>query len=629
MALLKILQYTFHFLLSVCFLLCSASSLSAQSFTERSAEIAKLKNTSLDTALLQLDKLYEVFPYEEQDLIRQSEMDMLRQSILLSSDLVEEAKVEISRSLNKYLPLTNDSIDKVSFLNNMGKYFYQKNEMDSATYYYLLAIDELKGGPLNAKYPILMNNISGIYKRLKDYGKASQYMKQALYSCMERKDSSILSPLASNLAGSYRSELKPDSARKYVQLALEVAQDQKQTRWELAAKVIIADMTHYTDGDTLGAIKLFEEAYDLAQQAGYEVYKYKAAKQLSQLITNSEQQLKYAQEAYEYYSDNYQVVQIEAGKTLVDALVKNSKETEALQLLQQLYAAQDSILKKNYAETKMELLTKYETVEKEAEIAKKEQQLIASKLYSSRLVLGLLIASLAGLLFFIYTLYKGQKDKLIQQENEKRLAQLETMVLRSQMNPHFIFNSMNSIRYLFMKDQKDKGLKYITKFAKLLRSTLNQGEQAMVTLSEEVELTELYISLEQLRFDDTFQYEKRAVVGEWEAFPIPPFILQPIVENSFWHGLSSSPDDFKKLSIDITVEGDVCLIRVQDNGVGFEVSGTTTDPELNKHKSYGLSIIRERFELLSKITDHTYTVTMGQPLAYDKGAMVEIAIVKK
>jgi|GEM_PF-3488349 len=624
---MKIFKLTI--ILLVLSLICLFSKVHAQNFDEKSAEISKLLNTHVDSAKVELDKLFLLFPYKDQGIVMQSEMDILRQSVLLNATITEETKTEIAKSLEKYLEIENDSIDKVSFLNNMGKYYYQQNQIDSSLQYYLAATDKLKDGKLNPKYAILMNNISGLYKRLKDYNKASKYIKEALFSCIERGDSTYISPLASNLAGSYRSELKPDSARKYVNLALDVALKKKQIRWELAANVIIADMTHYTDRDTAAAIELFKESYKKADKAGYKVYKYKAAKQLSQLITDSEQQLKYAKESYEYYSDNYKYAQTDAGKTLVDAFRKNNKDSEALELLSQLYDAQDSILQKNYAETKMELLTKYETADKEAEIARQEQQLAESKLYSNRLILGLLVAGLTGLLLFIYILYKNQKDKLVQEENEKRLAQLETMVLKSQMNPHFIFNSLNSIRYLFMKDQKDKGLKYITKFAKLLRSTLNQGEHALVTLKEEVELTELYISLEQLRFDGEFIYTKEAETADWEEFPIPPFVLQPIVENSFWHGLGSSKEPTKRLSVQIVNKSDTCQITVQDNGVGFGESENTKVPELNKNKSYGLNIIRERFDLLSKITDHTYEVTTDTSKLYKTGAMVIITIRKR
>ncbi len=219
-------------------------------------------------------------------------------------------------------------------------------------------------------------------------------------------------------------------------------------------------------------------------------------------------------------------------------------------------------------------------------------------------LLALLMITIIG--SFIKFYIKYQKRNL---EYEKRFAQLETMILKSQMNPHFIFNSLNSIRYLFMKDQKDKGLKYITKFAKLLRSTLHHGEHSLVRLSEEIELTELFIDLEQLRFEGKFEYIANFESNEeWKNLKIPPFVIQPLVENAFWHGLSQSTSAEKTLKIKIEKSESDWLIHVEDNGVGMGNSKSSDDMIVGKKKSYGLSLIKERFELINKTQNIQYYI---------------------
>lgn len=212
---------------------------------------------------------------------------------------------------------------------------------------------------------------------------------------------------------------------------------------------------------------------------------------------------------------------------------------------------------------------------------------------------------------------------------ERRFAQLETMVLKSQMNPHFIFNSLNSIRYLFMKDEKENGLKYITKFAKLLRSTLNHGDHALVRLEDEVELTELYIQLEQLRFDNTFTFSyKYDIDPSWKEILIPPFVIQPIVENAFWHGLQPLKSKEKKLDITVIRVESSYRIIIEDNGVGLHVkSEHTKNQELNKNKSYGLNIIGERFELMNKNEKLNYHIEVKESESYNTGTMVIITII--
>ena len=234
--------------------------------------------------------------------------------------------------------------------------------------------------------------------------------------------------------------------------------------------------------------------------------------------------------------------------------------------------------------------------------------------------------ALLSILFAIIRVYINYQKRNL--EYDKRFAQLETMILKSQMNPHFIFNSLNSIRYLFMKDQKDKGLKYITKFAKLLRSTLHHGEEALVTLSEEIELTELYIELEQLRFEGKFEfisiYEE---TNNWKDILVPPFVVQPLVENAFWHGLSHSDRADKRIIIKIEKQNSEWLIHVEDNGVGINSNGPSADMEVGKKKSYGLSILKERFELINRIQKNRYSLTVDSR-ANQKGTIATIKIIE-
>ncbi len=216
-------------------------------------------------------------------------------------------------------------------------------------------------------------------------------------------------------------------------------------------------------------------------------------------------------------------------------------------------------------------------------------------------------------------------------EIDKRFAQLETMILKSQMNPHFVFNSLNSIRYLFMKDEKEKGLKYITKFARLLRTTLHHGDQALVRLEEEVELTELFVQLEELRFDDAFKFSSDYSSDPyWKELMIPPFVIQPIVENAFWHGLLPSKKEEKKIEISITKIETGYKIAIEDNGVGLDAKSIySIDSELNKTKSYGLKIINERFELMNKNNELQYHLSTSDSEKNDTGTLVEIKITEK
>jgi len=149
-----------------------------------------------------------------------------------------------------------------------------------------------------------------------------------------------------------------------------------------------------------------------------------------------------------------------------------------------------------------------------------------------------------------------------------KLTDFENKALKSQMNPHFIFNAMNSIQSLIMNDDKQKAAGYISKFARLMRQVLENSEDNLVTIEKELASLRLYIDLERLRMNLEFQYiETIDPIIEIEKEKMPPLSLQPFVENAIWHGLSKK-DGPKEISLKMTVRGNWIVCEITDNGVG-------------------------------------------------------------
>lgn len=192
---------------------------------------------------------------------------------------------------------------------------------------------------------------------------------------------------------------------------------------------------------------------------------------------------------------------------------------------------------------------------------------------------------------------ESANDQLI--ENEKELASLEMAALRSQMNPHFIFNSMNSIRNLILLKENVKAESYLVRFSKLLRRILNNSRKNTVTLLDELETLQLYIEIEKSRFDNDFVFSLVIDLEvELEMIQVPPLILQPFVENALLHGLKNSDRFPKELSIKVAEESDgVVHIKIYDNGIGRDKSSQL---QKNSEPSYGTLITQERLVLYSK-----------------------------
>ena len=193
-----------------------------------------------------------------------------------------------------------------------------------------------------------------------------------------------------------------------------------------------------------------------------------------------------------------------------------------------------------------------------------------------------------------YYFYKQQLDKS-KQKNEVTHSKLTA--LKSQMNPHFIFNALNSIQDLILKEEVEKSYNYITKFANLVRKTLNYSGKDFIDFEDEIGLLEIYLELEKLRFKDNFEVQLK--YGDIEEIIIPPMIVQPFVENAIKHGLLHK-EGHKKLEI-IFQQTEILTCTVRDNGIGRKKARQIKARQKAYHESFSLKAIRSRFEILKSI----------------------------
>ena len=166
--------------------------------------------------------------------------------------------------------------------------------------------------------------------------------------------------------------------------------------------------------------------------------------------------------------------------------------------------------------------------------------------------------------------------------------------LKAQMNPHFIYNALNSIQALIADDKKEQSIHYIGSFSRLLRQVLNNSEDNVISLDKELETINLYIQLEALRLNMQLQYKKiisEDIVIEFEK--IPPLILQPFVENALWHGLSNKQGE-KEIKINISIQDNWLLFDITDNGIGREKAQQLKNNAAAFHQSKGIDITYKR-----------------------------------
>ena len=201
----------------------------------------------------------------------------------------------------------------------------------------------------------------------------------------------------------------------------------------------------------------------------------------------------------------------------------------------------------------------------------------------------------------LYTQLEQQKEKEIKADFTQKLKTMKMMALRSQMNPHFLFNSLNAIKHLMMTARNDDAIVYLDDFSTLLRSILQNSSRETITVEEELEILELYLSLEKNRIGESFDYSinvtSREALSQYYA---PPLFLQPFAENAIWHGLYPSNKKDKKLNITFDTTENLKII-IEDNGVGRQASRMKE----KLHKSMGMKITKERLSLFNHLNNPT------------------------
>jgi hypothetical protein len=231
--------------------------------------------------------------------------------------------------------------------------------------------------------------------------------------------------------------------------------------------------------------------------------------------------------------------------------------------------------------------------------------------------------------FFINKSIQAKKKKT-EFAFKQKIAESQIQSLRAQMNPHFIFNSLNSIENFMMQDEKRKASDYLHKFALLIRTILDSSRDEITTVSLDMEALKLYIDLEQMRFNNKFQYKEnidpQLLSGDYN---VPSLLIQPYVENAIVHGIAHSDKTNLKLTVSATLENDYIKYVIEDNGIGRSQAADYNKINKLHHKSVGLKITEDRIHLFNqnengnghiKITD-VYTAD-NKP----RGTRVEVKI---
>jgi LytS/YehU family sensor histidine kinase len=238
-----------------------------------------------------------------------------------------------------------------------------------------------------------------------------------------------------------------------------------------------------------------------------------------------------------------------------------------------------------------------------------------------RVLAGLVLAgSIAG--------FVKRRIDLANKENsyKLRLAQSELKAIRSQMNPHFIFNCITAIDGLIARNERAKASEYLGKFSRLMRQVLQLSSNQFVSLGEDLDTLQLYLQLEQLRMEGGFTFTINADAELRQNLELPPLMLQPFAENAILHGLKPKADSNRQLHITISRQGQSIVCTIADNGIGRQAAAAL-QPAQPGHQSSGMRLTQERLQLLQDVLGYKTQFTVVDAPT-DTGTVVTITLTK-
>jgi len=553
---------------------------------------------------------------EAKQLFRQSPNDALN----LSLEAVELYKIEENDSgmaagynvIGAYYEITgafdkalyyyqkalgiNKSIDKQQQMaknqNNIGNIYLQQGNYERALENYFEAMMFFENDNNKLQLISINTNVGLIYKNTGNLNEALSYYKNALDMCVTINDSSQLAAILYNTANIYLEIEDYSSALDTYKKSAEIKNLQKD-HTGLARSLIALGNTHEKLEEYRNAKNSLNEALKLSRQLNIEDQEAQALLHLGYV---------------NYQTGNYSEAQSFFDKSLAIALELNLsslvstnyfyhyKSDSALGNMASAFANQSLYYEHLKTPVEFNPDAKLKELQERYNYIRQEQIETHNRLRTSRTLNSYLICGLVALILFSLLIMQYIKLK-----NEKKINELTQKNLRSQINPHFIFNILNSIQYYIMRNDQEASIQYLHKFASLLRITLDNSRSEIVPIHDEVESLKLYLELEAMRLEHKLDFTIN-IDNEIDdlMFKIPPLILQPFVENSIIHGIQKKKGP-GSVQINLQLRKNTIHCMIEDDGVGRKSAKQLQSENQRKRKSHGKDITETRLNLLNSL----------------------------
>lgn len=539
----------------------------------------------------------------------------------------DKANILAQQSLEIYRQL-GDVVKQANALNSLGANYYNLGNYPVALEYYLGALKIYEEKKDSFNIAIAVTNAGMVNKYLGRYSKALEYYDRGLNIYRQKEETEKEAQTLNMIGAVYDDSGNLRKALEYYNKSFVINKREDYT-WGLASDYSNMGITYIYLSEYDSAIHNLQKGMELiktmndekneAGMLGYlglaiarapDAVLVKYHIPVSSRLTIAESYLKNALKIKQEIKQMQGEMVCWEG--LAEVYKKQKNYVAALEATEKLSEIKDSMFsaKNSIAIARSEM--QFEQNKKDAVLSAEHAAEIRHQQTVRNFLLAgtVLILLVAGLLFFSY---KRRRDAIAKKNDAELKAQItetELKVMRLQMNPHFIFNSLNSISDYITKNNPKEADEYLGKFAKVMRMTLEHSEQQAIPLADDLKALELYMQLEAKRLNNKFTYQVNVSDDiDKENTLVPPMIFQPFVENSIWHGISKKEGQGNIL-VDIRKEGDMLNCRIDDDGVGRKQAETIKEANEDKKQSLGMRITKARIEILNKLKGSNATVQL-------------------
>ena len=482
-------------------------------------------------------------------------------------------------------------------LGSKGLIFSEQNKYAEALAFDLRAMKIYEALKNELQLSKIYNNLGVIYKSIDDEKNALAYFLKA--NKLQKKNSNpAVAVSASNIGLIYLEQRKNELSKKYLDESLKGFEDNPDPRGlgELYNNFSRYHIAKDQLNDAKAVLKKAERTFQSIEDQFGLSDTYLLFAEIFFAEKDLDQSLMFASKALKISNDlDLPETRMNCEKLLSDIYEKKGDQQQALLHLRNYDHEKEKLekVKNEQQRLRTELDFHYEKLQLEKKELQRREKL--------KVILGFVIlASILAGLYFYFRNKEREKTLMLQ----KQLAEFEHKALHLQMNPHFVFNCLAAISSFIMQNGKEEAIKYLSKFSKLMRLTLEFSQESAISIDKEIEALQNYLELEQLRFNQKFDFKITKDPQIEDDTAIPTLLLQPYVENAILHGVV--PKEGKgSININFLQRNERLICVIEDNGVGINSSRELKKNSVSAHRSMALEISKKRLEMMEELENRS------------------------